>query len=63
MRNTPALTHWGISSFGLVTPRMSVGEKQKPRDLHREAFTQTCEPVLLKSVGLTGSVLTSSLQS
>jgi hypothetical protein len=56
MRNTPALTHRGISSFGFVTPGVSVREKQKPRDLHREAVTQNCEPVLLKSVVLTSSI-------
>ena len=42
--------------FDLVNSKLSVYEKQKPRDLHRGAFTQNCEPVLLKSVGLTGSI-------
>ena len=56
MRNTPALTHRGISTFGFVNPKTSVREKQKPRGLHRGAVTQNCEPVLLKSVGLTSFI-------
>ena len=61
MRNTPALTHRGISSFGLVTPRVSVREKQKPRDLHREAVTRNRQPKNL-IIGLASSILILSLQ-
>ena len=44
MRNTPALTHRGISTFGFVNPKTSIREKQKPRDLHREAVTWNRQP-------------------